>query len=402
MTLQGRKFREDGSLKGVSSVNLHEYQAKRLFAEHGVPIPDGEVATTPSEAREIARELGGRVVVKSQVLTGGRGKAGGIKLANNPDEAEILAGQILGMDIKGFTVRKVLIDKQAPGIAREIYLAVLIDRARRRPMIMASAAGGMDIEQVAAEAPEKILTVHIEPALGVRSYHSRYLAAGMNMPRELWRDFHNIVSNLYTCFTVNDASLTEINPLVITGENKLLALDGKLSIDDNALYRHPRLADMRDTEEEPEAEREARLSGINFIKLDGNIGCMVNGAGLAMTTMDVIEYFGGSPANFLDIGGGAKAEQVATALRIILSDANVKAVLFNIFGGITRGDEVARGIVEALEQVQTEVPMVVRLAGTNAAEGMAILADAEMETAATLSEAAQKAVAAAKVQEAQS
>ena len=383
-------------------MNLHEYQAKRLFAEHGVPIPHGEVASTPSEAREIARELGGRVVVKSQVLTGGRGKAGGIKLASNPDEAEEMAGQILGMDIKGFTVRKVLIDEQAPGINQEIYLAVLIDRARRRPMVMASAAGGMDIEQVAEDTPEKILTVHIEPALGVKSYHSRYLAAGMDLPRQLWKEFHHIVSSLFACFVANDASLTEINPLVITGENKLMALDGKMAIDDNALYRQSRLAEMRDVDEEPEAEREARLSGINFIKLDGNIGCMVNGAGLAMTTMDVIDYFGGSPANFLDIGGGAKSEQVATALRIILSDSNVKAVLFNIFGGITRGDEVARGIVEALEQVKTDVPMVVRLAGTNAAEGMAILADAQMETAATLSEAAQKAVAAAKQREAQS
>ena len=383
-------------------MNLHEYQAKRLFAKHGVPIPQGKVASTPGEAREIAKELGGRVVVKSQVLTGGRGKAGGIKLASNSDEAETLAGQILGMDIKGFTVRKVLVDEQAPGIEQEIYLAVLIDRARRRPMVMASAAGGVDIEQVAEETPEKILTVHIEPALGVKSYHSRYLAAGIDLPRELWKEFHNIVSNLFACFQANDASLTEINPLVITGDNHLLALDGKMSIDDNALYRQPRLAEMRDTEEEPEAEREARLSGINFIKLDGNIGCMVNGAGLAMTTMDVIEYFGGSPANFLDIGGGAKSEQVATALRIILSDPNVKAVLFNIFGGITRGDEVARGIVAALDRVQTDVPMVVRLAGTNAKEGMAILADAEMETAATLSEAAQKAVAAAKREEAQS
>ena len=383
-------------------MNLHEYQAKRLFAKHGVPIPQGKVASTPGEAREIAKELGGRVVVKSQVLTGGRGKAGGIKLASNSDEAETLAGQILGMDIKGFTVRKVLVDEQAPGIEQEIYLAVLIDRARRRPMVMASAAGGVDIEQVAEETPEKILIVHIEPALGVKSYHSRYLAAGIDLPRELWKEFHNIVSNLFACFQANDASLTEINPLVITGDNHLLALDGKMSIDDNALYRQPRLAEMRDTEEEPAAEREARLSGINFIKLDGNIGCMVNGAGLAMTTMDVIEYFGGSPANFLDIGGGAKSEQVATALRIILSDPNVKAVLFNIFGGITRGDEVARGIVAALDRVQTDVPMVVRLAGTNAKEGMAILADAEMETAATLSEAAQKAVAAAKREEAQS
>lgn len=376
-------------------MNLHEYQAKRLFAEHGIPIPNGKMASTPAEAREIARELGGRVVVKAQVHTGGRGKAGGIKLANSPDEAEAEASRILGMDIRGYKVRRVLVDEQAPGIQQEIYLAILIDRAARRPMIMASAAGGMDIEQVAATAPEKIITVHVEPALGVRGYQTTYLASAMDLPRELWRDFHKIVSGLYDCFKSNDCSLTEINPLVITGEGKLLALDGKMSIDDNALSRQTRLAEMRDVEEEPPAEREARLSGISFIQLEGNIGCMVNGAGLAMTTMDVIKLFGGEPANFLDIGGGAKAEQVTTALRLILSDPEVKAVLINIFGGITRGDEVARGIIDALAQIDTAVPLIVRLAGTNAKEGMEILAEAKMETAITLSDAAQKAVAAA-------
>ncbi|RMH01571.1 MAG: ADP-forming succinate--CoA ligase subunit beta [Chloroflexi bacterium] len=377
-------------------MNLHEYQAKRLFAEHGVPIPRGDVATSPAEAREIARELGGRVVVKAQVLTGGRGKAGGVKLASNPDEAEALATQILGMNIKGLTVRKVLIDEQAPGIKQEIYLSVLIDRERGLPMVMTSAAGGVDIEEVAEKTPEKIFREHIEPMLGVRRYQTNGLASQLGLPRELWGDFYKIVSGLYRCFVANDASLTEINPLVITGEGKLLALDGKMSVDDNALFRQARLAEMRDVDEETPAEREARLNGLNFIQLDGNIGCMVNGAGLAMATMDIIKLFGGEPANFLDIGGGAKSEQVATALRLILSDPKVKAVLFNIFGGITRGDEVARGIVEALEQVQTDVPMVVRLVGTNAEEGMAILADANMETAVTLSDAAKKAVAAAK------
>jgi len=377
-------------------VNLHEYQAKRLFAEHGVPIPRGLLATTPKEAREAARELGGRVVVKAQVLTGGRGKAGGVKLANNPDEAEGIAAKILGLDIKGFEVRKVLIDEQAPGIDQEIYLAVLIDRARRLPMVMASAAGGMDIEEVADKTPEQIFTVHIEPALGVRSYQTTYLASQMDLSRSLWREFHQLVTGLYQCFEANDASLTEINPLVVTSKNTLLAVDGKLSIDDNALYRQSRLAEMRDLDEEPVAERQARLSGLNFIQLDGNIGCMVNGAGLAMATMDIIKLFGGTPANFLDIGGGARADQVTTALRLILSDPKVEAVLFNIFGGITRGDEVARGIVEALDKLDTRVPMVVRLVGTNAEEGMAILAAAEMETAVTLSDAARKAVAAAK------
>ena len=377
-------------------MNLHEYQAKRLFAEHGIPIPRGEVAYTPEEARQIAQDLGGKVVVKAQVLTGGRGKAGGVKLAANPNEAEQRAADILGMKIKGLTVNKVLVDEMAPGsIAQELYLAALIDRGRRRPMIMASAAGGMDIEEVADKTPEQIHIVHIDPTLGVRGYQTTYLAQRMGLPRELWRDFHSIVANLYNCFKANDASLTEINPLIITGEGKLMALDGKFSVDDNALSRQPRLAEMRDVEEEPLAEAEARRTGITFIQLDGNIGCMVNGAGLAMATMDITKLYGGEPANFLDIGGGARADQVATALWLILSDPKVEAVLFNIFGGITRGDEVARGILTALEQIETDVPMVVRLAGTNAEEGLALLAEADMLTAATLSEAAQKAVAAA-------
>ncbi len=380
-------------------MNLHEFQAKRLFAEHGIPIPRGEVAYTPGEARRIAQDLGGKAVVKAQVLIGGRGKAGGIKVAQSPDEAEANAKAILGMHIKGFTVNKILVDSLAPGIKQELYLAVLIDRGQRRPMIMASAAGGMDIEEVADKTPEKIHTVHIDPALGVRSYHTTYLAKGMGLPRELWGDFNKIVSGLYECFETNDASLTEINPLIITGEDKLMALDGKMSIDDNALSRHPQLAEMRDFEEEPPTEAEAREAGLTFIQLDGNIGCMVNGAGLAMATMDIIKLYGGEPANFLDIGGGARADQVATALKLILSDPKVEAVLFNIFGGITRGDEVARGILTALEQIDTDVPMVVRLAGTNAKEGLALLAEADMMTAATLSEAAQKAVAAKSARE---
>jgi len=383
-------------------VNLHEYQAKRLFAEHGIPIPRGEVAYTPEEARDTARDLGGKVVIKAQVLTGGRGKAGGVKLASTPDEAEQRAAEILGMTIKGLRVEKVLIDEQAPGgIRQELYLAALIDRARRKPMIMASAAGGMDIEQVADETPEKIHIVHVDPTLGVRGYQTTYLAKRLDLPRELWRDFHGIVAGLYNCFNANDASLTEINPLVITGDGKLMALDGKFSVDDNALTRQPRLADMRDVKEEPLAEAEARRTGITFIQLDGNIGCMVNGAGLAMATMDIIKLYGGQPANFLDIGGGARSDQVATALRLILSDPKVEAVLFNIFGGITRGDEVARGVLAALEEIETDVPMVVRLAGTNAEEGLALLAEADMLTAATLSEAAQKAVGAAAARAAQ-
>jgi succinyl-CoA synthetase beta subunit len=376
-------------------VNLHEYQAKRIFAQYGVPIPRGDVAATPEEARVIAKELGGRVVVKSQVLTGGRGKAGGVKLAEDADQAEIAAGQILGMKIKNFTVRKVLIDRAAD-IQDEIYLAMLIDRTRRLPMMMASAAGGMDIEQVAAETPEKIIRVHIDPMIGLRPYQSTYAASAMGLPTSAWRQFHKVASSLYKAFRAVDASLAEINPLILTGDGKLMAVDGKLSIDDNAIFRQPELAEMRDVDEETPAEREARHNGLSYIQLDGNIGCMVNGAGLAMATMDVIKLFGGQPANFLDIGGGATTESVTAALKIILSDKNVKAVLFNIFGGIVRGDEVATGIVEALEEVKTDVPMVVRLLGTNAEEGMRILSAANMQTATLLTEAAKKAVTAAR------
>lgn len=373
-------------------MDLHEYQAKRTFAKYGVPIPDGDVAYTADEAREIAQKLGGKVVVKAQVHIGGRGKAGGVKLANSPDEAAEMAENILGMDIKGFTVNKVLIDEQS-AIDKEIYLAVLIDRAARRSMIMASADGGMDIEAVAHDTPDRIVKVHVDPALGVKGYQSTYIASRMGLPRDQWKQFHNIVTGLYASFLNSDASLAEVNPLIVTDDGVLMAVDGKMSIDDNALYRQPELEAMRDLSEEPEAEKQARDAGINFIQLDGNIGCMVNGAGLAMTTMDVVNLFGGSPANFLDIGGGAKAESVATALKLILSDPKVKTVLINIFGGITRGDEVAQGIVDALSMVETDIPMVIRLAGTNAKEGLAILADAEMETAVTLSDAARKAVA---------
>lgn len=377
-------------------MNLYEYQAKRLFAEHGVPIPNGDIATTPEEARAVAEKLGGRVVVKSQVHTGGRGKAGGVKLADNPADAEAKAKDILGLDIKGHVTRTVLIDEVAPGgIAQEIYLAILTDRAARKPMIMASAEGGMDIEEVAATTPEKIFKVWVDPQLGIKSYQGTYLAKGLGLKRELWKQFWQILSGLYACFISNDATLTEVNPLVITGEGKLMALDGKMSIDESALFRQPKVAAMEDKSIVPESELKAQEIGINFIKLDGNIGCMVNGAGLAMTTMDIINLFGGSPANFLDIGGGANAEKVATALELILSDKNVKAVLINIFGGITRGDEVAKGIIAALEKIDTDVPMILRLAGTKAKEGLEILAEANLPTAETLSDAAKKAIAAA-------
>ncbi len=376
-------------------MNLHEYQSKRVFAHYGIPIPKGEVASTPTEAREIAGKLGGKVVVKSQVLVGGRGKAGGIKLAVDKDDAEEKAKAILGMDIKGLTVKRVLVD-EAADIKDEIYLGLVIDRARRRVVMMGSSEGGVDIEEVAATMPDKIIQVAIDPCIGFRAYQAMDLATALGIPRELTRSFAQIAAGLYNAFVDNDASLAEINPLVVTGDGKLLAVDGKMSIDDNALYRHKALADLRDPSEEDPYEVEARRFDLSYVKLDGNIGCMVNGAGLSMATMDMIKLYGGAPANFLDIGGGATAERVAAALRIILSDQNVKTVLINIFGGITRCDEVARGIVAALGEVGTSAPMVVRLVGTNEAEGRAILADAKMDPATTLAEAAQKAVAASK------
>lgn len=375
-------------------MNLHEYQSKRVFARYGVPIPRGEVATTPVEAREVAKSLGGPVVIKSQVLVGGRGKAGGIKLAQDQDQAEALADAILGMDIKGLTVKKVLVD-EAADIKEELYLGLVIDRAQRRVVMMASSEGGVDIEEVAASTPEKIIKLAIDPCVGFRAYQALELALALGVPKDLNRPFTQIATGLYDAFMGSDASLAEINPLVVTGDGKLLAVDGKMSIDDNALFRQTELAEMRDASEEDPYEVEARRFGLSYVKLDGQIGCMVNGAGLAMATMDLTKLYGGAPANFLDIGGGASAERVAAALRIILSDAHVKAVLFNIFGGITRCDEVARGIVSALEEVSTSVPMVVRLVGTNEEEGRAILADAHMMTATTLTEAAQKAVKAA-------
>lgn len=376
-------------------MKLHEYQSKLIFAEYGIPIPKGSVAATASEAKQIAEELGGRVVVKSQVLVGGRGKAGGIRLAKSPKEAEEIATQILSMEIKGLPVRKVLID-EAAHIESEIYLGITNDRAARKPVIMASSEGGVDIEEVARTMPEKIIKVHIDPLLGLRDYQARDLAAGIDLPREHWKAFGKIAQGLWKAYERSDANLAEINPLVVTEEGQLLAVDGKMVIDDNALFRQHALAEKRDLDIEASSETKARKYGLSFIKLDGDIGCMVNGAGLAMTTMDIIKLFGGEPANFLDIGGGANAESVSAAFRIILSDPNIKAVLINIFGGITRGDEVAQGILAAMEEIKPDVPMVVRLIGTNAEEGRQLLAAAEMTTANTLVEAAQKAVAAAK------
>jgi succinyl-CoA synthetase beta subunit len=376
-------------------MKLHEYQSKQLFARYGIPIPKGQVAATATEARQIAEELGGRVVIKSQVLVGGRGKAGGIRLAKSPKEAEEVATQILAMEIKGLPVRKVLVD-EAANIEQEIYLGITNDRAARRPVMMASSSGGVEIEEVARSTPEKIIKVHVDPLLGLRDFQARDLALGIDLPREHWKLFGGIACGLWKAYSENDATLAEINPLVITKEKQLVALDGKMLVDDNALFRHSDLVEMRDVDEEAASETEARKYGLSYIKLDGQIGCMVNGAGLAMTTMDIVKLFGGEPANFLDIGGGAGADKVAAALRIILSDPNVKAILFNIFGGITRCDEVAKGILSALAEVKPKIPMVVRLVGTNSDEGRQLLADAKMITAETLADAAQKVIAAAK------
>ena len=376
-------------------MKLHEYHSKQLFAQFGVPIPKGKIATTPEEASQIALELGGRVVIKSQVLVGGRGKAGGIRLAKTIDDVKELSAKILGMEIKGLPVKKVLID-QAVDIETEIYLGITNDRAARTPVMMASMEGGIDIEEVAAHTPEKIIKVHIDPIMGIRDYNIRNLAAGIDLDRELWKQFSEVARGLCQAYFYSDATLAEINPLVITAQKELMAVDGKVLLDDNALFRQKELAAKRDIDIEDPSEVEARANGLTFIKLDGEIGCMVNGAGLAMATMDIIKHFGSEPANFLDIGGGASAERVAIAMRIILKDPNVKAVLLNIFGGITRGDEVAKGILIALQEIKPDVPMVVRLVGTNAEEGREILAKANMITAETLAEAARKAVQAAK------
>jgi len=376
-------------------MNLHEYQSKQIFARYGIPIPRGRVASNSDEVKQIAEELGGRVVVKSQVLVGGRGKAGGIRLAKTAEEAQELANKILGMEIKGLPVRRVLVD-EAVGIEKEIYLGITNDRASRKPVMIASAEGGVDIEEVAARSPDRIIRLHIDPLLGLREYQSRDIAVAIDLPKEYWRQFMAVADGLWQVYKDNDATLVEINPLVITKDKRLVALDGKMVIDDNALFRRPDIAEKRDLDVEAPEEITARKYGLSYIKLDGQIGCMVNGAGLAMATMDIIKLYGGQPANFLDIGGGAGAEKVAAAFRIILSDPNVCAVLINIFGGITRGDEVARGILAAIQEVKPTVPMVVRLVGTNAEEGRRLLADANMITAETLAEAAEKSVAAAK------
>ena len=387
-------------------MKIQEADAKSLLLAQGLPVPPWEVARTAAEARAAAERLlaggAGQVVIKAQVLVGGRGKAGGVKLAGTPDDAEQVAARILGMQIKGITVRKVLV-APAADIVKEYYLSAVLDRRGRRILLMGSAEGGVEIEQVAAENPAAIRTIHADPYLGLLDWQARQLAFAMGLDAHL-KTAVQIAKGLVRTMVANDADLVEINPLAIvreTGANgeaveRLVCLDAKITLDDSALPRHPELEPLRDLDEEDPTDLEARQVGISFIKLDGTIGCMVNGAGLAMTTMDLVKRAGGEPANFLDIGGGARADKVAAAMRLILADPKVKAILVNIFGGITRGDEVARGLGQARAIQDREVPMVVRIVGTNAAEAGALLREARFETAATLDEAAEKAVAAAK------
>jgi len=373
---------------------LQEHQAKKLVASYGIPIPQGGVAATPEEARQVAARLGGKVIVKAQVTVGGRGKAGGIALADTLDAAEAAARRILGMEITGLVVRELLVE-EAVSAAYELYLGLVVDRAARQMVMMASAEGGVEVEEVARRAPASIVRASLDPFLGLRSYQIRELATSIGLPPLLLAGFSTIAQGLYDCSLVSDAFLVEINPLALTQTGQLLALDVKMLLDDNAFYRHPEWAAWSDESQGDPREREAKEAGLSYVGLDGEIGCMVNGAGLAMATMDIIQHYGGRPANFLDIGGGARAEKVAAALRTILADEKVRAVLINIFGGITRCDEVARGILSALSEVRPHIPIVVRLVGTNEEEGRRILAQTDVIVAESLSKAAQKAVKAA-------
>ena len=377
-------------------MNIHEYQAKEILRAEGVPIPPGEVATTPDEVEAIAKKIGGMVVVKAQVHTGGRGKAGGVKLAKSPSEAREVASRILGMKINGLTVYKVLVTSAAD-IASEAYVGVILDRATKKPVFMVSPAGGIDIEEVAAKTPEKILKLPIDTRYGLQPYQASELGFFL-FPDDVKkvRAAAKIMQQLYAAFMKSDASLAEINPLVVTPAGEVLALDAKISIDDNALDRHPDLAALRDETAEAPSEVDARNANLTFIKLDGDVGCVVNGAGLAMATMDLVKYYGGEPANFLDIGGSSNPEKVVNALRIITADPSVKVILFNIFGGITRTDDVANGIVTATKANPLEIPIVIRLTGTNEEIAMKILQENGFSASSDMDEAVERAVALAK------
>ena len=376
-------------------MNLHEYQARDLFRKAGIKMPEGDVATTPSEAEAVARTLGGKVVVKAQVHAGGRGKAGGIQLAATPSEAAVHAEKILGMVIKDLVVGKVLI-VPAADITSEAYVGMILDRESQRPVLMVSASGGVDIEEVAATSPEKISRLAIDPRYGLLPHQAMKLGFALYDDVRQVRAAAKIMTQLYGVFMDNGATLTEINPLVTTPTGEVVALDAKVTLDDNILERRPDLATLRDETAEAPSEVEARRAGLTFIKLEGNVGCVVNGAGLAMATMDLVKYYGGEPANFLDIGGSSNPDKVVTALRIITRDPSVKAILFNIFGGITRTDDVANGIVAALEQFKVEVPIVIRLTGTNQHEAIRILEDVGMTALNGMDEAVEQVVARAK------
>jgi len=377
-------------------MKIHEYQARQLFAEYGIPVPKGEVAVTPKEAQEIAARFGRPVMVKAQVHVGGRGKAGGIKYSATADDALQNATKILGMSIKELPVKKVLIS-EAADIESESYVGIILDRATKKPVLMVSAAGGIDIEQVARETPEKIIKIQIDPQVGLLPYQARQAAFALyNDPNSVKRA-GKIMLQLYQCFMAEDCSLAEINPLITNPAGEVWAIDAKVNIDDNALFRHPNTEAMRDPDEEDASENDARKAGLSFVKLDGSIGCVVNGAGLAMATMDLVKYYGGEPANFLDIGGSSNPEKVVAAMRIILRDSNVKAILFNIFGGITRGDDVARGIVTAMKQMKPNVPIVIRITGTNEELARKILEEVDLTAATSMSDAVQKAISLAQV-----
>ncbi len=364
-------------LGSLREMDLLEYQGKQLFARHDVPVPSGRPATAVDEAVEAAEAIGYPCVIKAQVLIGGRGKAGGIKVAQNRAEAEEHAGAILGMDIRGFTVHEVWVEA-ASDIAEEYYASVVFDRSAKRPLILLSKEGGVEIEEVAEANPDAIARLHVDPLLGFQDFHGRRLAFEAGIDADLIRPIGAMLAKLYAAFVAEDATLVEVNPLIVTSDRKVLALDAKVTLDDNALYRHPDNALLRDTENEDPQEKAAREQDITYVKLDGNVGILGNGAGLVMSTLDVVKYAGGEPANFLDAGGGANAEQITKAVEVILANEKVTAVLFNIFGGITRCDEVAKGLIEAFAQIKPEVPFVVRLDGTNDVEGRKLLSEAAL------------------------
>lgn len=375
-------------------MNIHEYQAKQIFRDHDIPAPPGRVTRDPDDASEIAADYGGRVVVKAQVHTGGRGKAGGVKLADDPDQAREAADAILGMDIEGLTVRKVLVTP-AVEIESEAYAGIVLDRSADRPVFMVSPEGGMDIETVAEEKPGSIYRQPVDPAYGLLPHQATTLGYRLYDEPGLAKEAAGILGKLWEAYRGSDATMVEINPLVRTPDDELRAIDAKMNLDDNALFRHPDLEDMRDVEAEADSERKAREAGLSYIKLDGDVGCCVNGAGLAMATMDLVKYYGGDPANFLDIGGSSSPDKVVSALEIITDDPSVSSILFNIFGGITRCDDVANGIVEATGRLDLDVPITIRLTGTNEEEALEILRDHGFEAMSDMDEAVQRAVEAA-------